>query len=75
MVKITLRETKCGYLVVASDGRDRFLQFESDIVGLARVFGWSIGADASDPSRDSSVVEYLAESAAGRWIDDPGYFG
>lgn len=72
-MKITVRQCKFGYLVVAEDGRDRFIQFEADIVGLATAFGRPKYRNSGEPTAIPFATDFLDE-CEGQWIDDPGYF-
>jgi hypothetical protein len=67
---ITLLSDEMGYLIRAEDGRDLFLQFESDLFALASNFGWQESV-AESPY---GVVRDFLDDRAGTSIEDPGYF-
>jgi hypothetical protein len=70
-MNITLREAPLGYLLVADDGRERFLQFESDFASVARLFGMRSGGE---PDRQSPSVRDYLDRHVGASVEDPGYF-
>jgi hypothetical protein len=72
-MRITLLPTALGCLVKTADGRDRFMQLESDLARLACAFGMPAKVADDHPAAHTGVIDFL-EECAGTWIEDPGYF-
>lgn len=60
------------FILRSQTGRTLRVRFDTDMVGVARAFGWP-GSDDGTPEARSDAFDFLS-SRVGESTDDPGYF-